>query len=212
MNAGGGRCSHCGHDRPTGDGACPRCGARPGDLGLAGPQGALERTLQDEMEKVLGETRLARSEGTAALERSLREQAIAPLDVADLDGSVERVEEALAPSIEALEAWAGAAEGPGLTLEGIRVDELLDRGVDTRTILQPGIKFMRHRRYDEAREWWSLNRAPLDPATDPVHLLLLIMEAVTLHFDGKTAGAAALRNQVRQHPLFPTFARGGRGG
>ena len=80
--------------------------------------------------------------------------------------------------------------------------ELMSDGGETQIDSQERLVFLKHRRFAEALEWWTLHRQSLDPSSSRLSLLLLVMETLTHLWSGHPEQAAAVRNQVTSHPLF----------
>jgi hypothetical protein len=80
--------------------------------------------------------------------------------------------------------------------------EFIRDGGEAQSILKKGLVFVKHGRFPEALEWWTLHRQSLDSSSSRLFLLLLIMETLTHLWSGHPERAAAVRNQVTSHPLF----------
>ena len=77
--------------------------------------------------------------------------------------------------------------------------DLIKDGGEAQAILKKGLVFLKHRRFAEALEWWTLNRQSLDPSSSRLSLLLLVMETLTHLWSGQPDRAAA-RPQPGQEP------------
>jgi hypothetical protein len=177
----------------------PRPEPRPG---LAAGAGGLDRMVREDLDKMLSESLLARQDAAAELTRDIEEAVRAPLALAEISEVVNRLEGPVLPSFNELKDLLVSPEARGLEIEKNLLTDLLREGTEGSTILKKGLTFLKHRKYAEAVEWWSLNRGGVDPATSQLHLLLLIMECLTWHWSGNLARAAAVREQVRASPLY----------
>ena len=179
----------------------------PPGPGLDRTAGDLDRALRDDLDRFMLESAVARHDAAAELTREL--QATGPLDLGDVSSALDRAEGTTVPSFSELEGLLTSAEAEGLRLEANLLTDLLREGAEGQTILKRGLAFLKHRKYPLAVEWWTLNRRGLDPATSKLHLLLLIMEALTYQWAGDEARAEAARQKVFSHPLFRRAARPG---
>jgi hypothetical protein len=168
--------------------------------GLESGSGSLDRAVREDLDRFLLESAVARQDSSAELVKDL--QAAAPLDLGELTGALDRLDGAAVPSFSELENLLESPEGTGLQLERHLLADLLREGAEGQTILKRGLAFVKHRKYAQAVEWWALNRAGLDAATSKLHLLLLIMEALTHQWANDAPRAATARQKVFSHPLY----------
>jgi hypothetical protein len=168
---------------------------------LAAPGGgaSLDRGVREDLEKMRVDSLLERQEATAELTRAIEETARAPLAVAEIAGVLNRLE---APAMAELEGLLAGPEAAALQMERQALTELLREGAEGKAILKRGLVFVKHRRYAEAIEWWTLQRRGLDSADSRLYLLLLVLESLTYFWAGDRARAEAVRTQVRSHKLF----------
>ncbi|MBA3539878.1 MAG: hypothetical protein H0T79_09635, partial [Deltaproteobacteria bacterium] len=89
-----------------------------------------------------------------------------------------------------------------IALDGITLSDLVDKRGDDMKIVKRGLVFLKNRRWNEALEWFSLNREALDPSRDRLELLLLLMEAFTHRLAGDPGRAAQAGQRITAHPLF----------
>jgi hypothetical protein len=165
----------------------------------------LDRAVREDLEKLRVEAMLDRQEATADLARAIEESVRAPLAVAEIAATLNRLE---SPALAELEGLLAGPEAAGLQMEKQMLAELLQEGAEGKAILKRGLVFVKHRRYAEALEWWTLQRRSLDAANSRLHLLLLILESLTYFWSGDHERAAATRAQVRDHKLFRTLYGG----
>jgi hypothetical protein len=164
--------------------------------------GAIDRVVQQDLERIRTESLLARQDAAQELTRALDAALVEPLALCELDGGLGRLENQGLPSFSELESLLAAPECSGLTMERNLLADLVKDGGETQSILKKGLVFVKHRRFAEALEWWALNRQGLDPSSTRLSLLLLVMETLTHLWAGQPDRAAAARQQVRCHPLF----------
>lgn len=160
----------------------------------------VERALQEDLDRFRLECMLARQDASAELTQQI--QAAAPIDLGDVGSAVERLEGTAIPSFVELESMLSSEDAGVLRLDDGLLSDLLREGVEGQTVLKRGLAFLKHRKYAQAIEWWSLNRAGLVAESSKLHLLLLIMEAMTYHLAGDQDRAQATRQKVMTHPLY----------
>lgn len=182
---------------------CPYCRqARPGPALV---EGLLARDLSsgafDGLALMASAPLLARSESMDALTRELEQESAGPLMLAELKSVSDRLAGDVAPGLNELEGLL--AQDAQVSFDGIQLASLLERGPQDQALLRKGLVLLRHRRYPEALEWWSLNREALDPSRGRLELLLLLMEAFTHGLAGDRARERAARQRVVAHPLYP---------
>jgi hypothetical protein len=175
--------------------------AREANLAF-GTSGAIDRAVQQDLERILAESLLARQDSAQELTRALDASLAEPLALSELKGGLDRLENQGQPTLSELESLLAAPESAGLTMEKNLLADLMRDGGETQSILRKGLIFLRHRRFAEALEWWGLNRQGLDHASSRLSLLLLVMETLTHLWAGQPDRAAAARHQVTSHPLF----------
>ncbi|WP_163995573.1 zinc ribbon domain-containing protein [Pyxidicoccus caerfyrddinensis] len=144
---------------------------------------------------------LARNESIDALTRELEQESAGPLMLAELQSVSDRLAGDAAPGLNELEGLL-AKEAAPVSFDGIQLSSLLERGSQDQAVLRKGLVLLRHRRYAEALEWWTLNREALEPSRERLELLLLMMEAFTHGLAGNRARERAVRQQVLAHPLY----------
>ena len=164
--------------------------------------GAIDRAVREDLERIRAESRLAREDSAQGLTRALEEALSEPLALSDIDRGLDRLEGKSLPSYSELESLLAAPELHNLGMERNLLAELMGEAGETQAILKRGIVFLKHRRFAEALEWWTLHRNGLDPNSSRLSLLLLVMEALTHFWSGHPERAAQVRLQVMSHPLF----------
>jgi hypothetical protein len=164
--------------------------------------GAIDRAVQQDLERIRAESLLARQDSAQELTRALDASLAEPLALSELNAGLDRLESPGLPSFSELEALMAAPESSGLSMERNLLADLIRDGGETQAILKKGLVFVKHRRFAEANEWWALNRQNLDPSSSRLSLLLLVMETLTHLWAGQPDRAAVVRNQVKSHPLF----------
>ena len=164
--------------------------------------GAIDRAVQQDLERIRAESLLARQDSAQELTRALDASLAEPLALSELNAGLDRLESPGLPSFSELEALMAAPESSGLSMERNLLADLIRDGGETQAILKKGLVFLKHRRFSEALEWWSLNRQSLDLSSSRLSLLLLVMETLTHLWAGQPDRAAVVRNQVKSHPLF----------
>ncbi len=164
--------------------------------------GALDRAVQEDLQRIRADSLLARQDSAQELTRALDAAVAEPLVLSEITRGLDRLEGQALPSYSELESLLAAPETNDLGIDRSLLTELLGEGGDTQQVLKKGIVFLKHRRFDEALEWWTLHRQGLDPTQSRLSLLLLVMETLTHLWAGHPERAAAVRRQVTSHPLF----------
>jgi hypothetical protein len=172
--------------------------------GTAGA-GGLDRAVREDLESIRAESLLARQDAVADLTKEIEQSIGAPLALSEITRAIDRLEGVSLPSFSELEQLVATPDTSRLTLEGNYLADLMEGGPQARAILKSGLLFLKHRRYAEAIEWWTLQRRDLDSKTNRLYLLLLIMEALTHLWAGDTERAAVVQAMVRAHPLSARF-------
>ena len=180
---------------------CPYCRA-PRAAGLARGGLDAESALSGGLTRAADP--LAHAEPLSLLTRALEQDLAGPLAPAELEAALARGADAAAPSVGQLEGLLALADtgSAAVELDGITLGALLDRDAAVATILRRGLAFLKRGKFAEAAEWWSLHRSQLDPTKQRLDLLLLLLEAFTHTLAGDHARAAAVRAQIRKHPLY----------
>ena len=160
----------------------------------------LERTLREDLDRFRLESAIARQDASAELMRDLQQSA--SIDLGDVATAINRLEGSTIPSFGDLENLLSSKEADIFQLEGKLLSDLLREGIEGQSVLSKGIVFLKHRRYASAIEWWVLNRRGLIPEKSKLHLLLLIMEAMTHNWSGDKASALAIQSKISAHPLY----------
>ena len=172
-------------------------------LALSADSAGLDRAVRADLDKIRFDALLAHQDASTDLTRAIEDSVRAPLAVAEISGVLDRLE---SPVFTELAGLLDSTEASGLQMEKHLLKELLNEGAGGQAILKRGLTFVKHKRFKEAVEWWTLNRRNLDAATSRLHLFLLIMESLTHFWAGDHERAAATRDQVRAHKLFPATA------
>jgi hypothetical protein len=169
---------------------------------VADTSGALDRAVQEDLQRIRAESLLARQDSAQELTRALDQAVAEPLVLSEITRGLDRLEGQTLPSYTELERLLAAPETNDLSMERSLLVELISEGGETQAILKKGIVFLKHQRFAEAIEWWTLHRQGLDPMHSRLSLLLLVMETLTHLWSGHPDRAAAVRSQVLLHPLF----------
>jgi hypothetical protein len=175
--------------------------AREANL-VADTSGAIDRAVQQDLERIRAESLLARQDSAQELTRALDASLAEPLALSELTGGLDKLDGQWLPSFSELEALMASSQASGLNMERNLLADLIRDGGEAQPILKKGLVFLKHRRFTEALEWWTLNRQSLDPKSSRLSLLLLVMETLTHLWSGQPERAAAVRIQVTSHPLF----------
>lgn len=201
-------CPNCRAALPPEALTCPSCRAPAGLAGLARVEPDL---LGDRLARLEESSFLSRlDEGVSSLTRAIEVELSVGVSADDLSRLLTRIDEKAEQSLAQLEqVLSGSSDR--LDLEGLDLTKLLDRSGEGLALVRKGLVFLKHRRFAEALEWWSVNRQGLDPGQGRLELLLLVMEAFTYSLQGDAQRLAAVRGDIRRHPSFRDGARGALG-
>src|SRR5262249_16831531 len=100
---------------------------REGDL-VADTSGALDRALQQDLQRIRAQSLLARNGSAQELTRALDAALAEPLALNEITGSLERLEGQVLPSFAELEGLLAAPETSGLSMERDLLAELIKDG------------------------------------------------------------------------------------
>ncbi|GEM_PF-2706591 len=186
-------CENCGTGYDASAIVCPFCRAPRGLGGLA-----RMANDGDRLDRIVTENLLARSD--ASVEDLLARDLAGPLSPGDLRDALVRVDERLDPSVAELEG--ALTLDAAIALDGITLADLVDKGGNDLKIIKRGLTFLKARRFNEAIEWFTLNRENLSPSQDRLALLLLLMEAFAHRIAGDHRRAEAVHAKIVTHPIY----------
>jgi hypothetical protein len=190
-------CDDCGSSYPEDHVRCPVCRAPRG--GFSSTSGGLARMDDELAREQASATHAMMDQSDALLTRVMERDIGGSLALAELGGELMRADVERGPSLDALDALV-AGQGGGAEIEGIVLTRLFDRSGDDVRVLKRGLAFMRHKKWAEASEWWSLQREA--HAERPrFELLVRLFELWTYDLSGQRALAEQTRELIRQHPV-----------
>lgn len=195
----GERCANCGKALDAERTTCPFCRA-PRMLSSLARVDSGESAIEAGLARIMTDTLLAKDEATDLLMLDRELEVAGPLAPSELGAALARAADA-DPSLDELEVLL-ARDATDVAMEGIQLASLLDRGGDDLKILKRGLLFLKHQRFADALEWWTLHRQSLDPARRRFELLLLLMEAFTHSLAHDADAAARTRKRIREHPEY----------
>jgi len=175
---------------------------KPGKAGLSRADDDVR--LQAELDRMMSDGLMAQADPGTALARDFETATSIALPTF---GEIETIVNQGIAAPDAVQASSQMRDALNLdnlgdlTVEGVRLNELLDRGgasAEERGILRTGLQFMRFRKYREAAEWWMLNR-PKDHITEArFHCLLTLLLALTYEWSGDINRAAGAKEEALQ--------------
>lgn len=193
-------CSECGDTMSASDRICPRCGARRPMSELTRDAGGPENALTRDLDQIMSESMLVRTDATADLMDDLENNESRLVAPDQIESMLDR--NADIPTFEQLQNCLDRGDSAALVFEGIELSKLLEVGVDVSDVIRKGFLFIKKNMLNEAVEWWTLQRNRLDRQDTGAHLLLLVMEMLTHMWQGNTDCASRIRSEVRRHPAF----------
>jgi len=174
--------------------------AKPG-VARAGEGNGRQRMRAD-LDRIWTDGLLARVDTGSTLARDL--QAMADLHLplpAEIELALSRVEAEAGISEQRIEEMLSLDRVGDITVEGLRLNELLDRsGAETkeREMLRRGLVFLKQKMYAEAAEWWTLHCPSSDGVNHRQYLLLTLLLALTYRLSGNEPQATGALEQVRR--------------
>jgi hypothetical protein len=92
-----------------------------------------------------------------------------------------------------------------LVIDGKSLKELFDEGMtgsEQRKMIKRGITFLKLKRYNEAVDWWLLNRLEKAPPNSRLYLILTLFLAITYKLSGNESEAASALREAKNNRLF----------
>jgi hypothetical protein len=99
------------------------------------------------------------------------------------------------------------SKSDNLSIKGISLSGLLSSNTEEGEILKKGVIFLKHRRYSEAIEWWSINRQHISRLNVKFEFLLLIMESFSYSLKGDIENASRINHSISEHSLFEKYKK-----
>jgi hypothetical protein len=202
------KCRNCDTIVPEEALRCPNCNTpiNTGRLTFSSGKASLDRAVSNSLVRAKSSFLLERADSLDNLSEDIERQGLTALTTADLQQAIVHIKEENSTSLQELENLLSIS-AEQVSVEGIKLSGLLDGAADDREILKKGLIFLKHGRYSEAVEWWSLNRQRVDSSRQRLKFLLLIMEAFTLSLSGDLQRASLIRKQIKEHSLYEKYRR-----
>jgi hypothetical protein len=201
-------CKVCNTDIPETAIRCPNC-KTPLNVDLlstTSEKSLLDRAVTERLARSISSSLLERADTLSRLSDEIERKTINSLTTTDLQGAITHLKRKSTLDLVELENIL-ALNPDDITLEGITLAGLLDGKGNDLEILKKGLVFLKHRRYVEANEWWSLNRQRIDLKQQKLQFLLLIMEAFTHTLSEDNIKAEQIRKKIREHCLYERYKR-----
>ncbi len=200
------KCKFCGTILSEKAIKCPNCKAPKGAemLSFSGNKAALDKDFSQSLARVMSKSLLEKADALDNFSSEIERITQNSLTTADIQEAITHINEVSTPNLVELEKML-SLDAQHVTLEGIKLSELLDGKADDKDILRKGLLFLKHRKYAEAVEWWTINRQKLDTSRQRLQFVLLIMEAFTYILSGDKHKVNTLRQQIRHHALYERY-------
>lgn len=169
-----------------------------------GRLGTDEQKIRGDMDRLLTETLLAHADSGEAFALDLAAANLSLPSPSELDQALNRLQ-SQEPSQEEVAQLLSLDNVGDITVDGMRLNELLDSGItgtEERKMLRRGMLFLKRKMYREAAEWWRLNRPEDELLNGRLHLLLTLFLVLTYKLAGDEATAQAALNEARGSRLF----------
>jgi hypothetical protein len=157
--------------------------------------------MQADLDRIWTDGLLARVDTGSTLARDLQSMADLHLPLpAEIDLALSRIEAEAGISEQKIEEMLSLDRVGDITVEGLRLNELLDRsgtGAGEQEMLRRGLVFLKRKMYAEAAEWWTLHCPSSDGVNHRQYLLLTLLLALTHRLSGNEPLAAEALDQVR---------------
>lgn len=166
--------------------------------------GTDERKIRGDLDRLLTENLLAHADSGEAFALDLAAANLSLPSPSELDQALNRLQ-SQEPSQEEIAQLLSLDNVGDITVDGMRLNELLDSGItstEERKMLRRGMLFLKRKMYREAAEWWRLNRPDDELLNGRLHLLLTLFLVLTYKLAGDEAAAQAALNEARSSRLF----------
>ncbi len=202
------KCNKCNSDIPETVFCCPNCRtpSNSGMLSVTTKTTSLDRVVSNHLARSISSSLLERVDNLNNLDDEIERKAINSLTTNDLHGAITQLKSESTIALDKLEGLLDL-NPDSITLHGITLSGLLDSSGNDVNILKKGIVFLKHRKYDEAVEWWTINRQRLDSKQKKLQFVLLIMEALTYSLSGDELKAEQMRKKIRSHYLYEHYKK-----
>ena len=151
--------------------------------------------LQADLDRLLLDKAMERSDAARNLAQVLDESAALPLSV-DIDRAFLGAMDAASLDVAQMLDFDHIGE---MAVEGVRLNDLLDRGgasAEERKIVRRGLSLLKRKLYAQAIEWWELNR--LQGHAPRLDGVLKLLSAVTYQLTGDDETARVIFEEVRR--------------
>jgi hypothetical protein len=185
---------------------CPNCRTplNAGMLSTTTGGSLLDRVVSNQLARSISSSLLERVDNLNNLANEIERRSVNKLTINDLQSVINNLDKNYTPRISDLEDML-SLKPESITLEGIKLSRLLDSSGNDIEILKKGIVFLKHRKYDEAVEWWIINRQRLDSTKQKLHFVLLIMEVFTYTLSGDKVKSEQMRKKIHNHYLYEKY-------
>jgi hypothetical protein len=140
-----------------------------------------EARIQADLDRVLQEKLLARTDVGDALAKDLAAANMSLPTLSEIDQVLARLQTP-EPTAAEIERFLALDNIGDISLDGMRLNELLDKGatgITEQKMLRRGTLFLRREMYREAAEWWLLHRPHDELADSRLYLLMTLFLALT---------------------------------
>jgi hypothetical protein len=164
-----------------------------------------ETKIRADLDRVFTEHLLAQTDVGESLARDLAAADMTLPTLSEIDQVFNLMQVEAVPSSKEIERLLSLDSIGDITIEGMRLNELLDSGItslEERKMLKRGILFLKRKMYPEAAEWWLLNRPEDDLTESRFHLLLTLFLALTYKLSGDDEAANSTLLHARSNRLF----------
>jgi hypothetical protein len=185
---------------------CPNCKApiNAGLLSSSNEKSLLDRVVSERLARSISSSLLERADTLSRISDEIERKTINSLTTNDLQGAITHLKKESTLDLVELEKTLELNPG-NITLEGINLAGLLNGKGNDLEILKKGLVFLKHRKYTEAIDWWTLNRQRIDSRQQKLQFILFIMEAFTYALSGDKAKAELIRKKIHNHYLYEKY-------
>lgn len=185
---------------------CPNCRApsNTGMLSITSKTTSLDREVSNHLARSISASLLERVDNLNNLDYEIERKTINSLTTKDLADAISNLEGKITFDLDKLEKCLDFYPEK-VALEGFKIAGLLNEKGNDLEILKKGLVFLKHKKYAEAVEWWTLNRQRLDTEQQKLQFLLLIMEVFTYTLACDELKADQVRQKIFNHPLYKKY-------
>jgi hypothetical protein len=202
------KCKVCDCEIPESAIRCPNCKTplNVGMISTSAGEFSLDRVVSARLARSLSSSLLEKADSSSSIANEIEKKTMTALTSSDLQSVVNHLQKKSNPDLGQIENMLDLNPGK-VILEGISLAGLLDGKGDNIAVIKKGLVFLKHCKYAEATEWWTLNRQRIDSKQQKFQFVLLIMEAFTYSLAGDEVKTEQMRKKIHNHYLYGQYKK-----